>query len=290
VIFVVGLAAAVALGVGYVLQQRVAAHEQSAPPLSVRLLRQVLRRRLWWLGLLVMTAGQALSSWAMGLTSLAIVEPLLAFSLLAAFAVAAALARHAPRWQEVLGTFLLAGALGVFLGVSGPHGAPRFHWSEGRLVTASAVVLAVVILLVRVARRRGLAGEAVLIAVASGVLYGLQDVGTRGAVLAWEQDGLSATLSSPWPYLIAATGVSGLLLTQSAYRAGRLDYSLPPTTATEPVVGIALGVALLGDRLPTTLWSLLADAACAAALVGGVVLIGRSPALAPAGPEPVGVG
>jgi hypothetical protein len=109
-------------------------------------------------------------------------------------------------------------------------------------------------------------------------------------VLAWEQDGLSATLSSPWPYLIAATGVSGLLLTQSAYRAGRLDYSLPPTTATEPVVGIALGVALLGDRLPTTLWSLLADAACAAALVGGVVLIGRSPALAPAGPEPVGVG
>lgn len=280
-VFLIGMAAAAALGFGYVLQQQVASHIETALPLSAGLLAQILRRRVWWLGLVASIVGQLLGTWALGLGTLALVEPLLSMSLLVAFGLAAVRGRHAPRWQEVLGTLLLAASLGVFLGVSGPHAATRLRWDVLSLIVAAVAVAALVGGLVAAARRRRLAVEAVLIAVAAGLLYGLQDLSTRGALLAYDAGGAGRVADTPWPYLAAAAGVCGLFLTQSAYRAGRLDYSLPPTTATEPVVGIALGIGVLGDRLSVNPITLLIDALCMVASAGGVVLIARSPVLRP---------
>jgi drug/metabolite transporter (DMT)-like permease len=278
-IYLIGLIAGAALGTGYVLQQRVASHEAGSPPLSMTLLRRILHRRQWWIGLLTMAAGQALGSLALGHSSLALVEPLLTVSLLVAFVVAAVLVRRWPTWQEVLGTVLLAGSLGIFLGVSTPRPSHGHRWALEATVIGALSVAALAGVLVTTARRRSLAVESVLLATAAGTLYGLQDVATRGTLLAFAAGGLAAAVGSPWPYLIAASGLAGLILTQSAYRVGRLDYSLPPSAATEPVVGILLGVGLLGDRLSTAPVSLFVDAICGAGLVGAVVLIARSPAL-----------
>ena len=50
-VFPVGIAAAVLLGLGYVLQQRVAATAPLSELMTVRLLLDLMHRRLWWGGI-----------------------------------------------------------------------------------------------------------------------------------------------------------------------------------------------------------------------------------------------
>jgi hypothetical protein len=84
---------------------------------------------------------------------------------------------------------------------------------------------------------------------------------------------------------VLATGVCGILLSQSAFKAARLDYSLPPIAAAEPIAGIALGVSLLGDKISVSVVGLVVESLCLVAMVGGVMLIGRSDTLASNAPE-----
>ena len=141
------------------------------------------------------------------------------------------------------------------------------------------VVAFVVAVLVGAARRRGLIAEAVLIATSAGIVYGLQDAATRGALLRIDHHGITTVLTSSWPYVVVGAAVVGIALSQNAFSAARLDYSLPPTAAAEPIVGILLGIVVLGDRLSVSDLGLAVEAACLVAMVLGAVLIGRSQAL-----------
>ncbi|MGI8759831.1 MAG: DMT family transporter [Jatrophihabitantaceae bacterium] len=279
-VFLAGVAAAFALGLGWVLQQRVAAHAALSELLSFRLLLHLMGKRVWWLGIAAMIAGQALGGWAFELGSVALIEPLLSTNLLFAFVIAACLNRKRIRWREVCGALLLSAALGVFIAIGNPRAAHNFTPPFATVLLAVSIVGAVVAVIVAVGKGRGLVTESVLFATAAGVLYGLQDVGTRAALLTVERHGLIGLLSAPWAYLVFGSAVLGLLLSQSAFRAARLDYSLPPTAAAEPIVGIALGVTVLGDIVSVSDTGLAVEFACLAAMVAGVVLIGRSGTLA----------
>lgn len=278
-VYPVGVLAAVALGVGYVLQQRVAATLPRSELLHFRLLLNLMKIRLWWVGTGLIIAGQCLSALALLLGGVDVVEPLLSLSLLVAFVAAAAYKRHAPRWQEVLGALLLTAALGVFLASVPSSQESRLRTTILATAVGAAAAAALAAILVAIARRQRRAREAVLLAVAAGVIYGLQDVSTRAALIDADRTGVPAMLVSPWPYLVLAAGIFGVLLTQSAFGAARLDYSLPPATATEPLVAIGLGAGMLGEQLPTGVGALTVDSLCVVALVVSVVLIGRSPAL-----------
>jgi hypothetical protein len=63
-----------------------------------------------------------------------------------------------------------------------------------------------------------------------------------------------------------------------------LRMSLPSLTAAQPLAGIACGVGFLGDRLRLNAGALAWEAIGLAAIVVGVVLLGRHPAM-PAGGE-----
>jgi drug/metabolite transporter (DMT)-like permease len=280
-LIVLGVAAAASLGLGWVLQQRVAAHAALSELLSWRLLLHLMHKRVWWLGILAMIAGQTLGALALQSGPVALVEPLLSANLLFAFLIASWTGRQPVRWLEILGALLLCAALGVFIAVGSPtarHHPPRPD--DVTVALAAGVTGLVVALVVAVAKRqKTLAAESVLIACGAGLLYGLQDVATRASLQRIGQDGLVASLVSPWFAVVIAAAAVGLLLSQSAFRAARLDYSLPPTTAAEPVAGIALGITVLGDHLSTGPGELAVEVLCLLAMVGGVVLIGRSSAL-----------
>jgi hypothetical protein len=83
-----------------------------------------------------------------------------------------------------------------------------------------------------------------------------------------------------WVYVVIGSAVVGILLAQSAFKAARLDCSLPPITALEPIAGIGLGIALLGDTVAVSTGGLAAEFSCLLAMVVGVALIARSPSLA----------
>jgi hypothetical protein len=87
-------------------------------------------------------------------------------------------------------------------------------------------------------------------------------------------------LLTTWqPYTVVALAVTGLLLVQSAFEAGPLRMSLPALTAAEPIAGIVCSIGLLGDRLRVTPPALAWEITGLIAVVIGVLLLGRHPAM-----------
>lgn len=274
-VYLVGVGAAVFLGLGYVLQQRAAALAPLSDMLSWRLLADLLRKRIWLWGVASMVVGQLLGGLALQMASVALVEPLLSANLLFAFIISAILSDRRVRWHEVGGAVLLSLALAAFLVVGDPHSSHDQRPDRAWIVLALLIVTGAVIVLVIVAKKQRLIAEAVLLSTAAGLLYGLQDAATRQSLLRAEH-GTARMFDSPWTYLVVGAAVVGLLLSQSAFKAGSLSHSLPPLTAAEPLAGIALGVGLLADHVDVTPGRLAVEAACGAAVILGVYLIGTS--------------
>jgi uncharacterized membrane protein len=281
-VYLVAVCAAAALGLGWVLQQRIAAHVELSKMLSVRMLLDLMHNRVWWVGIAAMATGQTLAGFALQLGPVTVVGPVLSANLLFAFVIQAVANRRRAGLPEVFGAGLLCVAVGVFLAVANPH--PTNTLAPWPTITMSCgAVTAAVAALVVLARRHTLLPESVLIAAAAGVLYGMQDASTRGGLVLLRDRGVPALTHSPWAYLVLASAVVGVILSQSAFRAARLDYSLPPITVAEPIVGGLLGITLLGDKVSITAPSLSIECLCLLAMITSAVLIGRSPVLAPLG-------
>lgn len=196
-VFFVGIAAALSLGLGYVLQQRAAATAPLSEMLSFRLLLDLMHRPLWWAGIGAMVVGQLLAGLALHLASVALVEPLLSANLLFALAIAAAMSGQRIRWYEVAGALLLSASLGVFIAVGNPHSSPAPAPNNAVITLAVCAVVGAVLLLVLIARGRELVGESVLLATGAGLLYGLQDAATRSALLIADHHGVTRSSSIP---------------------------------------------------------------------------------------------
>jgi hypothetical protein len=119
----------------------------------------------------------------------------------------------------------------------------------------------------------------VLLALPTGVLYGIGAALTKGVVDLLD-GGILAMLASWETYgLVIALG-GGTVLQQSAFQAGDLEASLPAVTVGEPVVAAVIGVAVLQERLRVdgAEWALIAG--CVAVLAAATVALGRSAARA----------
>ncbi len=286
-VYVVALCAAAALGLGWVLQQRIAAGVDLSEMLSLRMLRDLMRNRVWWVGIAAMAIGQTLAGLALQLGPVTVVAPLLSANLLFAFVIEAVANHRRPGMPEVFGAILLCCAVGIFLAVADPRTSNSFaRWPT--TAVACGVLATAVTALVLLGKRHTLVPESILIATAAGLLYGMQDASTRGAFVSVCNRGFSALAHTPWPYLLLASAVAGVILSQSAFRAARLDYSLPPITVAEPIAGGLLGIVLLGDTLSATGPARAIECLCVLAMITSVVLIGRSPVLAPVEDESTG--
>jgi hypothetical protein len=280
VVYLLAIAGASILGLGYVLQQRVAAQASLAELASVQLVRFLIRQPLWWAGIAAMLIGQILGGLALQFATVTLVEPLLSTCLLFAFGFAAWFSAESVRWFEVVGALLLSAALGAFIGVGNPHSTPLPSQRRDILILAVCFVIGIVALLVAIGARRRMLVRSVLLASGAGLLYGLQDAATRASTVVAQHDGLAALFHTGWSLIVVCAAAAAILIAQAAFNAARLDYSLPPITAAEPIAGIALGVSLLGDRIAVDPASLAIEAICLVAMVAGVVLIGRSRTLA----------
>jgi drug/metabolite transporter (DMT)-like permease len=281
-VFLISTFAALFLGVGWVVQQRVAIQSDSDGLLSWSVLVGLATSGLWWLGIVAMTVGQTLSSVALQFGPVSSIEPVLVASLLVAFVVSAALAHERPRWQELTGPIILIIALIVFLAVAHPQASKDTDpgWPPILVATVATGAAAAVFAAAgkAVAQRAHPVVECTLLAVAAGLMYGLQDAATRGAIVFTNHHSLLALLSTMWPWVLLAAATAGVLLTQGSFRAERLDWALPPTVAAQPIAGIVVGVVVLRDRLSASGLALAFEALCFLAMLAGVLLIGRTPA------------
>ncbi|WP_411086033.1 DMT family transporter [Streptomyces sp. 061-3] len=277
-VLVLAVSAACCLGFGFVLQQAAARHAPRRDYLSPRLLLDLMQVRSWLAGVGLMVSGMALGALALGKGEVSVVEPLLATNLL--FAMALSRHRTGQRLgrQGWAGLWLLAGGVTAFLLGGRPQGGetitnPLRHW----LVVG--VVVGIALLLTAFAKRSQHGAAPALLAVAAGLLYGLQDALTRMSGELLSDAGWTALMTSWQPYAVVVLGVTGLILVQSAFETAPLRMSLPALTAAQPLAGIACGIGFLGDQVRTDAGALAWQAAGLVAIVVGIVLLGLHPAM-----------
>ncbi|MFE5138796.1 DMT family transporter [Streptomyces fagopyri] len=280
-VLILSVSAACCLGFGFVLQQNAASHAPLNDFLSPRLLLDLIRVPRWLGGIALMVCGMVLGAIALGKGEVSQVEPLLATNLLFALGLSRHQTKRSLGRQGWSGLALLAGGVTAFILAGRPKGGdavsdPLRHW----LIIGAMIGLA--LLLTTYARRSRLGAAPVLLALAAGVLYGVQDALTRVSGQRFGEGGWGELLISWQPYGVLVLGVSGLVLVQSAFETAELRMSLPALTAAQPLAGILCGVGFLGDRLRTDVGALTWEAAGLAAIVTGIVLLGMHPAM-PAG-------
>ncbi|MCQ4082400.1 DMT family transporter [Streptomyces sp. RB6PN25] len=277
-VFLLGVGAACCLGVGFVLQQRQAQRAPLSDFLSFRLLLDLMRYPEWLLGIAAMIAGLVLGAIALANGEVSLVEPLTATNLLFAMALSRWLTGQPLGWSGWLGVVLLALGVTSFIVAGQPSGGghlagPLKHW------LIFGIVVGLALLLTALARHIHPTLEATVLALAAGLLYGLQDSLTRITGQFVASGGVAVIFVHWQPYVIVVLGITGLLLVQSAFETAPLRSSLPALTAAQPLAGIACGVGILGDRLRVTPGALAWEAAGLVAIVLGIVLLGSHPAM-----------
>src|SRR4029079_10110331 len=119
-VLLLAFAASLFVAAAYVLQY----HDEHAAPrellISPLLLIEHALHRLWLGGIAAMMVGNGLQAWALGIGSLAVVEPVLTASLLFALPLSPAWRREHRRRREWAGAVMVSAGLGLRLGVGSP--------------------------------------------------------------------------------------------------------------------------------------------------------------------------
>jgi hypothetical protein len=272
------LLAALLIGTGFVLQQQTAQREPASHFLSLRLLTDLLRQPRWLAGIGAMICGQILAAWSIGNLSLAFVEPLLTTNLVFALVLAVPIAKATLRLWEFLGAAVLC--TGVAL-LSAARSAKPIGLSFGSVShwPAAAVIAGLAAIVVYQGRRHPGRPRAMLTGMGAGLVFGIQDALTRQTLEILSSNGVGALFTTWAPYALVGAGATGIWLMQSAFSAGPLQHSLPAIAAGEPLVGILLGVLIFGDRVQVSPGELALQAGGIVALIVGVIMVGRAPAL-----------
>ncbi|MFC3577281.1 DMT family transporter [Streptomyces yaanensis] len=277
-VLALAVSAAFCLGTGFVLQQHAAQQAPLSDFLSPRLLLDLMKMPRWLGGIGLMVAGMILSAIALSQGELSLVEPLVATNLLFAMAESRRVTKQPLGRQGWGGLALLAGGVTAFIVAAQPKGGvavtdPLRHW------LIIGVMVGVALLLTTYAKKSRLIIGPVLLGLAAGLLYGVQDALTRVSGQRLTEGGWTEFITGWQPYGVLVLGVTGLLLVQSAFETAPLRMSLPALTAAQPLAGIICGVGFLGDRLRTDVGALAWQAAGLAAIVLGIVLLGLHPAM-----------
>ncbi|MFJ8487637.1 DMT family transporter [Streptomyces sp. NPDC094038] len=255
---------AVAYAGGAIVQEQVAVSspdEQYAP----------LRRPSWWGAMALNGLGGLLHVVALAYGPLSLVQPLGALTIVFALPMAALFVGRragATAWRgAIMATVGLAGLLSL-VGSSDSHTLD----SAGRIGVAVVTGAAVVALMIagRAAHRHP-AVRSVLLAVASGIAFGMSSVFTKVVAIDW--DGGVATADLLWLSVIGAYAVAGVLISQAAYRGGGLAAPLATLTVVNPVLAAAVGSTMFGETFRYGATGTLLALGCGVVAAGGLILL-----------------
>ncbi|WP_203691424.1 DMT family transporter [Streptomyces sp. SID12488] len=258
------LVSAVAYAGGAIVQERVAdsGHGPSYAPM---------RRPVWWAAVALNGFGGVLHVVALAFGPLSVVQPMGALTIVFALPMAALFVRRkagAAAWRgAIMATLGLAGLLSL-VGTSEAQSLGTTERVLLAVVTGSAVVA---LMVAGRAAHRHPAVRSTLLAIASGIAFGMSSVFTKVVAVDWS-GGLTAA-DVPSLALIAILGVSGLLLSQAAYRGGGLTAPLATLTVVNPVVAAAVGITMFGETFRYGTTGTILALSCGVVAAGGLILL-----------------
>ncbi|MBP5859904.1 hypothetical protein F3K20_37370 [Streptomyces scabiei] len=255
---------AVAYAGGAIVQERVAV---SSPARSYA----PLRRPVWWAAVGLNGLGGLLHVVALAYGPLSLVQPLGALTIVFALPMAALFVGRragATAWRgAIMATVGLAGLLSLV----GSADARSLDTVQRVLVAvASGGAVAALTVAGRAAHRHP-AVRSILLAVASGVAFGMSSVFTKTVAVDWT-DGVALS-DLPTLAVIGVFATAGLLLSQAAYRGGGLAAPLATLTVVNPVVAAAVGITMFGETFRYGTTGTLLALGCGVVAAGGLILL-----------------
>jgi drug/metabolite transporter (DMT)-like permease len=277
VVVLLSVAAAALFGVSSVLMHTQARAAPAEHALRPSLLVHLARQPAWLAGIGAQIAGFGLLAAALEMGSLSLVQAIIPAGLLIALPLAARVSgKHLRRADWAASAATVAG-LAVALVIADPAAGRSTPTGTGWIVLFAVAGVSTIALLVAGNRVAG-AGRAVALATAAGLVLGLNAVVTKAAATEFSH-GIADGFSSWETYGIAVTGLGGLLLMQSAFQVGDIEWSLPTLTVVNPVLSIIVGVTLLDEKVAAHGAGLVLLVVSLGVMVWGLIALARSPAL-----------
>lgn len=256
---------------------------QSAPAgseLRWRLVRHVLRRPVWFLGMGTMIGGFALQAIALGRGDLSLVQPVMVSELVFLVLLLRVWFRRTLGWRELAGTLATVAGLGTFLAVGDAGGGTSLP-SARIWALLTSVVAAAVLVSVLLTRRGGRVWRSAWFGAAAALSFALCAAFTKTATILFAGGFLQ--LFTHWQtYGIAVAGGAGLFLAQNAFYSGPITASQATLTIADPIASIAIGAGVFGDQLRHGSLALLVEVVALATMIAGLVLLCHSPLIADA--------
>ncbi len=268
------LGAAASFAVAALIQQEATQQVSDEKSLSLRLLTDLLHRPKWLAGIALLLTGFGLQALALANGPVALVQPIVITEL--AFAIPLGLWRGHQRagLREWTGIAAVVVGVSLFLWVSAPApGIPdpdNTSWLAALVPVAAAAAAAVLVGATRRDRSR-----AMFLGAAAGLAFGLLAVLTKATMYLLSLD-VGGAFTHWQPYIAVAVGISALVVSQSAYQAGPLAYSMPFIGVLEPLVAVVIGDTVLGEAVRLSGASLILVALSAAVAIVGINLLTTS--------------
>ena len=270
VVCLLGLLSAFMFALGLVLQQR-GTLETTAAEGDLRFLRQILRKRVWFFGVLALVCGFLLQAAALDHGTLALVQSLQALSVVFALPLGARLSRQRIGRRAIVGASVTVAGIVLLVAVGQPRGGISHPGARTWSVWAAVIAtLMAAVVLVAWRRRGGVA--AALFAAGAGLGFAFEAAVTKLLVTSLG-NGLAAVFLS-WPlYVLIVASLAGFALQQVALKTGCLAPATAALNSATLAMSVALGVAIYQESLGPGPGRLVAALLGLAVAVAGVVTL-----------------
>lgn len=266
---------ALSMGLASAAQAHATKQVTTAGALDPRLLFELAKRKLWWIGVGGTVAGLVLQLVALNFGPLILVQPILITALLFATLFAAWLGHHQVDRVLVVGAILCCGGLATFLTLANPTAGSAVPQDANAPLPVAGLLALVLLGLVLLSRKLEHRFKVLPLALATGLAYGMT-AALMKVVVGQLHSGVAAMFTHPVLYLTCVLGPIGFLLSQNTFQEGKLvSPALAVITTTDPLVGVLLGMLWFGEEVSTAPLTMAFQLVAGVAVVGGIMLLAR---------------
>lgn len=264
------LGAAALFALGAVLQQRAAI--DAPPAVGLKLLRELVKRPVWLVGILSDTLGAIAQAAALGMGRLLIVQPLLASYVVFALPLGVLITHQHVTKRSVLAAISVAAGLTGFLLLSDPgggeHVAPFVDWAVAAVATIAGCAV-----LLWIASKLGPGPKAAFRGAAAGLAFALGAALVKQVVTILEAEGLEVMLTG-WPFYAALiVAIATITLNQMALQAGVLAPAVTASVTLNAIGSVVLGILIFDEQLRASSGSVVGSFVSFGLMVVGVLIL-----------------
>jgi drug/metabolite transporter (DMT)-like permease len=269
------LIAALLFALGSVLQQKAGLDEpDAAEGSSSGLLLRMARKPVWLMGIAADGLGFIGQAVALTIGRLAVVQPLLATSMIFALPLGNRLTNQRIKRSDIGAAVLVTASLIAFLTIANPSGgrddAPVREW-----LVLGAITVGICIPLVLLSLRARPSIKATLLGIVTGILFGVSAALTK-ALGDEVTEGFFGIFTDWHLYALIVVGYVSMTFNQMALTAGVLAPALAAMMALDPITSVVIATTLLEESLHESPGGIVATLSALAATLIGMGILART--------------